>query len=227
MATTAAVAFATILRVTTLTPCSAVGLTMKMSLFPSHRLTSLGAMSVSITFGTPNGSARITCVAVVVPTAPAHEMIPSHRPAACSSRILTAPARPTSSMAAARGAAKTSSTGVPVAARTSWSEMSAQSTAAPRLRSMTSGLPPCSATCAARKRISTPFVLHIPVTTIVGASLTGTSTDRSGCPAPGGSRMPSSPMMRRRAPAPRASSAPSRPPGCRSTGRAGILAACA
>ncbi len=105
MATTAAVAFATIRRVTTLMPCSAVGLTMKMSLLPSHRLTSLGAMSVSITFGTPNGSARMTCVAVVVPTAPAHEMIPSQRPAACSSRILTAPAWPTSPMAVARGAA--------------------------------------------------------------------------------------------------------------------------
>ncbi len=42
---------------------------------------------------------------------------------------------------------------------------------------MMSGLPPCTATCSARNRISTPFVLHIPVTTIVGASLMGTSWD--------------------------------------------------
>ncbi len=86
-------------------PCSAVGLTIQMSLVPIQRLMSLATMSLSITFGTPNGSARMTIVAVVVPTAPAHEMIPSQRPAACSSRILAAPACPTRSMAAALGAA--------------------------------------------------------------------------------------------------------------------------
>ena len=139
-----------------------------MSLLPIQRLMSLAAMSLSITFGTPKGRARMTCVAVVVPTAPAHEMIPSQRPAAWSSRILAAPARPTRSMAVARGAAKTSSILVPVVARTSSSETSAQSTAAPRLRSMMSGRPPCSATCSARCRISAPLVLHIPAQTIVG-----------------------------------------------------------
>ena len=103
MATTAAAALATARRVTRLTPCSAVGLTIQMSLVPIQRLMSLATMSLSITFGTPNGRARMTWVAVVVPTAPAQEMIPSQRPAARSWRIFAAPAWPTRSMAAARG----------------------------------------------------------------------------------------------------------------------------
>jgi hypothetical protein len=53
-----------------------------MSLFPSHMLTSLDAMSVSMILGTPKGRARMTRVAAVVPTDPAQEMMPSHLPAA-------------------------------------------------------------------------------------------------------------------------------------------------
>src|SRR5574340_408932 len=139
-----------------------------MSFVPSQTLTSPDAMSVSMILGTPNGSARMTMVAVFVPVAPAHETIPSQRPAARISRIFAAPADPTIPIAVARGAAKTSSARVPVAARTSRSGTSAHSASAPRLRSMTIGSPPASATASARCRISVPFVSSIPATTIFG-----------------------------------------------------------
>ena len=184
-------------------------------------------MSLSITFGTPKGSARMTCVAVVVPTAPAHEMIPSQLPGRVQLQDLAAPARPDEvDGRRARGGEDLLGV-VPVAARTSSSEMSAQSTAPPRLRSMISGLPPCAATCSARNRISTPFVLHIPVTTIVGASLTGTSWGGPvRRPASDGSLLLPASMMALRRPSHLPPALRWRAPR-RPGRRAGILRACA
>ena len=139
-----------------------------MSLLPTQVPMSPEVMSVSMILGTPKGRARITRVAVDVPTDPAQDNTPSHSLREYSSRILAAPARPTRSLASARGAASTSWILTSVQARTSWRETSAQSTAPPRLRSMIMGLPPWAATISARNLTSAPLVLHMPVQMMVG-----------------------------------------------------------
>ncbi len=143
-----------------------------MSETPTHVPTLPEVMSVSMILGNPMESARIARLVVAVPTEPAHESTPSQRPAACRSSILSPPARPTSALARARGAEKTSSNDVPAVASTSPSDTSAHSTAAPRLRSMISGRPPpWAATISAMYRISGPLVLQIPVQTMVGLTI--------------------------------------------------------
>ena len=139
-----------------------------MSLLPSHWLTSLDAISVSITFGTPNGRALIKYVTVVVPIDPAQEMIPSTSPASYICMIFFSPASPTTLIASARGSLNTSSCFIPLTSRTSCSETSVQSHGFPQptLTILTS--PPAFFTCSARNLSSVNFVSHIPVTIIFG-----------------------------------------------------------
>ena len=75
------------------------------SVEPTYGLVSPDATVETISFGTPTGSARIACVASVVPPVPPSAPIASSRPSASSRRTISAAPRPIASIAAPRSPA--------------------------------------------------------------------------------------------------------------------------